>query len=238
MRTVLITGASGRLGRHVVRRFVEGHVPVRALSRRDRTDTAGVTWFRGDLRTGAGLTATFDGVDVVVHCATGRGDLQAARNLIGAAGRAHVVYVSIVGIDEIDFFYYRAKLAVERELERSGLPVTILRATQFHDLVDGIYRALSRLPVALAPAGVRLQPVDADDVAARLVRLALGEPAGRVPDFGGPQVLDSLTLARLYRRRVCAVPVPFQPFTGWRTGHNLTAGPGGTRTFAEFLRSR
>jgi uncharacterized protein YbjT (DUF2867 family) len=70
----------------------------------------------------------------------------------------------------------------------SGLPWTILRVTQFYDYCLTGVRKLARLPVVPVPAGFRVQPIDPDEVAARLVELTLGEPAGRVPDMGGPQV--------------------------------------------------
>jgi uncharacterized protein YbjT (DUF2867 family) len=72
----------------------------------------------------------------------------------------------------------------------SGLPWTTLRATQFHDLTLKTARQMARLPVIPVPAGFRFQPVDAGEVAARLVELALGTPAGLVPDMAGPRVYE------------------------------------------------
>ena len=90
---------------------------------------------------------------MVVHCASNprrpRQDLAAARNLIAAARRAgspHVIFMSIVGVDRVPYGYYQVKLEVERLIEQSGLPWTVLRATQFHDLLCYIFQwaALSR----------------------------------------------------------------------------------------------
>lgn len=112
-----------------------------------------------DLRAGgAGLDAAVADVETVVHCAsTPRGgDEQAAAHLIGAARRAgvgHLVYISIVGVDRVPFGYYRTKLAVESQIERSGLGWTVLRTTQFHDLLVQVLGALSRPPVLLLPHG-------------------------------------------------------------------------------------
>jgi uncharacterized protein YbjT (DUF2867 family) len=141
------------------------------------------------------------GVGTVVHLAgSAKGDEDKARNLVRAASRAgmrHLVYISVVGADRIPvssgvdramFGYFAAKLAAERVVADSGLPWTMLRATQFHDLVLMVARQLAKLPVVPVPAGVRFQPVDADEVAARLVELTLGPPAGLVPDLGGPRV--------------------------------------------------
>jgi uncharacterized protein YbjT (DUF2867 family) len=70
----------------------------------------------------------------------------------------------------------------------SGLPRTTLRATQFHDGMLAVARQMAMLPVIPVPAGFRFQPVEADEVAARLVELSLGKPSGLVPDIGGPHV--------------------------------------------------
>lgn len=232
---ILVTGGTGTLGRAVVARLA-GH-QTRVLSRRPGDVV-------GDLRTGAGLDAALAGVSAVIHCATSlrRHDVEHARRLVEAARRAgspHIVYVSIVGIERIPVPYYRTKLAVERLLLHSGLPCTVLRATQFHDLVLRLFTLQRRSPVLLLPAGTRFQPVDVRDVAVRLVELAAGAPAGRAPDFGGPEVRSLRDLARAYRpdRRVLQVPLPGRVIRGYRDGANL-APLSGTITFESYLASR
>src|ERR671932_2804006 len=110
------------------------------------------------------------------------------------------------------FGYFASKRAAERVVADSGLPWTTLRATQFHDLILMVAQQLAKLPVAPVPAGFRIQPVEADEVAARLVELSLGEPAGLVADMGGPRVYGAAELLRSYlraskRRRRPIVPV-------------------------------
>jgi uncharacterized protein YbjT (DUF2867 family) len=233
---ILVTGGTGTLGRAVVARLTEAGTPPRILSRRP----GGVV---GDLRTGAGLDTALSEVDIVIHCATSlRGhDLEHARQLVEAARRSggpHVVFVSIVGVDAIPLPYYRTKLAVERLLESSGLPWTVLRATQFHDLVLRFFTVQRWLPALLLPARTRFQPVDVRDVATRLVELATGAPAGRVGDFGGPRVRSLADLARTYTRRpVVPVPLPGKVMRGYREGANL-APAGGSITFEQYLESR
>lgn len=236
MDTTLVTGGTGTLGRAVVDQLTERGTPPRVLSRRP----GGV---RGDLRTGDGLDAALSGVDTVIHCATslGRHDRTHARTLIDAAlraGRPHVVFVSIVGVDAIPLPYYRTKLAVEHRLAASGLPWTVLRATQFHDLVLRLFTVQRRLPALLLPAGLRVQPVDVRDVATRLVDLAAGEPAGRVGDFGGPAAHPIEDLARRYTSRpVLRIPLPGAVMRGYRAGANL--GPAeGVITFEQYLAAR
>jgi uncharacterized protein YbjT (DUF2867 family) len=245
---VLVTGGTGRLGRALVARLVAEGRPVRTASR--GPGPVGVEHVRADLRTGAGLAAAVDGVDVVLHCATanGRADLTMAENLVAAAasaGRPHLVYVSIVGVDRIPVSYYRTKLAVEGLLAGSGLPWTVLRTTQFHDFVTQFFDLQRRSPVFVVLGGVQVQPVDVRDVAARLAELAAGPPAGRVADLGGPEVRSLRELAQLYaqarglRRAVLPVPLPGAVMRGYREGGHLTPEHADGRiTFAGHLRAR
>lgn len=152
------------------------------------------------------------------------------------------MYVSIVGIDRIPFALYRTMLANERTIAGSGLPWTVLRATQFHDLIAFLLRMLAKPPVLALPAGLRFQPVDVRDVGARLAELALGEPIGRAPDFGGPQARPLDDLARSYlaivgkHRRIVPIRLPGKVFDGIRAGGLLAPEhAAGTITFEQYL---
>ncbi|HEX7746815.1 MAG TPA: NAD(P)H-binding protein [Micromonosporaceae bacterium] len=255
---ILVTGGTGTLGRHVVPRLRQAGYDVRVLSRRDRPDQDGIRFLRGDLASGEGVESAVAGVGTIVHCASSyRGDPEAARNLVQAALRSespHLVYISIVGVDRIPlkgridramFGYYGSKLATERIVAGSGLPWTTLRATQFHDLILLVARKLAAVPVVAVPAGFRFQPIEADEVAARLVDLALGEPSGRVPDVGGPRVYPAADLVRSYlraRRRhrlVTSVRLPGRAAGAFRAGANLAPDRAvGRRTWEEFLTER
>ncbi|MEU3339695.1 SDR family oxidoreductase [Streptomyces sp. NPDC002144] len=242
MTTILVTGGTGTLGRLVTERLrADGH-EVRVLSRRTPP-------YAVDLREGgAGLDAAVAGVDTVVHCATTQtgGDEKAAARLIAAARRAgvrHLVYISIVGVDRVPFPYYRTKLAVERMVEESGPGWTVLRATQFHDLPVMLFRALAKLPVLLLPAGVRDQPVEVAEVAARLAELAQAAPAGRVADMGGPEIRTFESLARAWlkatgrRRAVLSVPLWGKAYRAFRDGGHLAPEHAvGKGTFEEYLK--
>lgn len=248
--TVLVTGATGTLGREVVRLLVARGVVVRGLSRRERSGGDGVEWAVGDLVTGEGIAAAVAGVDVVIDCATavGKKDLVAVRNLVAAAERAgvrHLMYVSIVGVDRVPLAYYRTKHACEQVVRESGLGWTVLRATQFHDLLLKIFGVAAKLPVFPVLTGVRFQPVDAREVAEHLVELAGEEPAGYAPEVGGPRVRTYRELAEAYlraagRRRVL-VPVRLPGAVGreLRAGGNLTPERAvGRGTFEEALAER
>ncbi|MFJ8044386.1 SDR family oxidoreductase [Kitasatospora sp. NPDC096147] len=245
---VLVTGASGVLGREVVARLVARGVAVRALSRRARGGADGVEWVVGDLAKGEGVGAAVAGVRAVVHCASDirhpKNDLPGLRHLLAAAraaGVEHVVNISIVGVDRIPYPYYRIKWQGERLLAESGLGWTNLRATQFPALLTTAFGALAKLPVLLVPAGTACQPVDQGEVAERLVELALAAPAGRVPDLGGPQVLGARELAEGWlratgrRKRVVEVRLPGKAAAAYRAGEHTTAHADGRRTWAEYL---
>lgn len=225
---VLVTGGTGTLGRHVVARLREADRDVRVLSRHGHAGEDGVEFVTGDLATGEGLAAAVTGAGTIVHCASNRkGDAVATRNLVRAtagvagpartrspeaealedgasglrapgAGWPHLVYISIVGVDRFSHGYFKQKLECERVIAASGLPWTILRATQFYELILKGARRLARLPVVPVPAGFVAQPVDSGEVADRLAELALGEPSGRVADMGSPEVLAYADLIRTY----------------------------------------
>jgi uncharacterized protein YbjT (DUF2867 family) len=255
---LLVTGGTGTLGRHVVRRLREAGREVRVLTRADRPAEPGITCVTGDLESGEGVEAAVDGVDTIIHLAgSARGDEIKARNLVRtAASRSatpHIVYISVVGADRIPldsplgrmmFGYFGAKLEAERIIAGSGLPYTILRATQFHDLLYKVVEGMAKLPVIPAPA-FRFQPIEADEVAARLVELALGEPAGRVADMGGPSVYTLKDLVRSYlratgrRRVILPERMPGKAARAFAAGANLAPSRAvGRRTWEAFLADR
>jgi uncharacterized protein YbjT (DUF2867 family) len=264
---ILVTGGTGTLGRLLVPRLRDAGCEVRVLTRHARAAEDGIWFMTGDLVSGDGVGAAVDGVAAIVHLAssptnrdpTGAGsDVGATRNLVRAAssraGAPHLVYISIVGVDRIPiagtvdrmmFGYFQTKLATERVVAESGLPWTTLRTTQFHDLILMVARPLAKLPLVPVPAGFRFQPVDAGEVAARLVELTLGEPAGRVPDLGGPRVYGTAELLRGYlrarqrRRPIVPVRLPGRAARAVRAGAILAPERAvGRRTWEEFLADR
>jgi uncharacterized protein YbjT (DUF2867 family) len=246
---VLVTGGTGVLGRRVVERLGSEGIRARVFSRSGKPDT-----MRGDLITGEGLEQAVQGVDTIIHCASSpfyrarQVDVEGTGRLIEAAveaGVSHLVYISIVGIDRAKSYpYYRIKLETERIVEAAPIPHTILRATQFYDLVLMALRFLGRLPVVVVPRGFLGQPIDAGEVARRLVDLALSGPAGRVPDIGGPEVGTMAGAARDYlrvkgsRRRVVEVPVPGKTARAFREGALVCSDQAyGKIRWEDFLRS-
>lgn len=247
---ILVTGGTGTLGRRLVPLLRGAGADVRVLSRGTRLPVDGTTPVTADLLAGTGVDAAVDGVETVVHLAGGqKGDDDATRNLVTAASRAgvrHVVYISVIGADRVPLAWLRSKLAAERVVAESGIPWTTLRAAQFHEFVENLLAGMAKLPVIPNPGGLRFEPVDARDVAGRLADLAMGEPAGRVPDLAGPTVYPFADLARSYlaangkRRPLLPVRIPGAAGRSYRAGDNLAADGAdhGTRTWEDFLTER
>ncbi|TMD15658.1 MAG: NAD-dependent epimerase/dehydratase family protein [Chloroflexi bacterium] len=222
---VLVTGGTGTLGRHVVMLLRQSGHRARILSREPRGHVDAV---QGDLRTGAGLTKALAGMEVIVHAASatreplrGRSvDVRGTRRLLQlaqAAGIRHIVHMSIVGIDGVSYPYFKTKLASEAVVRKGNVPWSIVRATQFHDLFEVILRGFSRVPGILAvPFGWQVQPVEAGEVARRVVDIALGQPAETLTDFGGPEIRDLKSIAESWlrargeNRRLINLRMPFK----------------------------
>ncbi|MFF2026058.1 SDR family oxidoreductase [Rhodococcus koreensis] len=243
---ILITGGTGTLGRQVVPLLRAAGRDVRVVSRHGRDPGDGVEYMIGDLFEGKGIEAALDGVETVLHLAGGpKGDEVATRNLVEAASRAgvrHLVYISVIGADRVPLGWFTSKLAAERAVADSGLPWTTLRAAQFHELVLSMLQKMAKLPVIPVPGGLRFQPVDSGEVAARLVELTLGGPSGLVPDLPGPTVYGMGDLARSYlqatgrHRLTMPVRMPGKVGRAYRDGVNLSREAAtGKRTWDDFL---
>jgi uncharacterized protein YbjT (DUF2867 family) len=247
---ILVTGGTGTLGGHVVPLLHAAGQDLRVLTRRGREPLDGIDYVTGDLLTGEGIDRAVGGVSTVLHLAGGpKGDDEATRTLVQSAARAgvqHLVYISVIGADTVPLGYFRSKLGAERAVSGSGIPWTMLRAAQFHDLVLTVAEKMAKLPVVPVPGGLRFQPVDSRDVATRLVELTLGHPAGRVPDLAGPEVyglgdlVGGYLQARGKRRAMMPVRMPGKAGRAYRAGLNLSLEgiDVGSRSWEEFLAER
>jgi uncharacterized protein YbjT (DUF2867 family) len=255
---ILVTGGTGTLGRLVVPRLRRAGREVRVLSRHNRASEEGIEYVIGDLAKDEGVEAAVTGAEIIVHCAgTSKGDEVKTRHLLRAASRAgarHLVYISVVGADRVPvtsaidramFGYFASKLASEQAIAGSGVPWTTLRAAQFHESLAMVARQMAKLPVIPAPSGFRFQPVSAAEVADRLVELALGAPAGLVPDMAGPRVYEMAGLLRAYLRargkHRLVVPVPFAGGAARAVKGGALLVPDGTSghlTWEDFLAER
>ena len=195
---ITVMGASGLIGTKVVGMLTAGGHEVVAASR-----STGV-----DVLTGEGLADALAGADAIVDVTNSPSFeddavmdffTKSTTNLVGAAkhaGVGHYVALSIVGLDGLpDSGYMRAKVAQEKLLTHSGLPYTIVRATQFAEFADAITASMTvgdevRVPDAL------IQPVGADRVAADVARAAVANPLNGFVNIGGPEKIPFEQMAR------------------------------------------
>ncbi|WP_354643464.1 SDR family oxidoreductase [Kitasatospora camelliae] len=249
---------------HRVRVLSRSPVAEQADRSADGPEGEPVEWARGDLATGEGVAEAVDGVSAVVHAATfspaaRRGylrpsdlrssppevDVEGTRALLAAcagSGVDHFAYVSIVGVDRPRGPYLRLKAEAEGLVRDSGVPWSVLRATQFHWLLDRMLGRMTRLPVLPLPIRVPVQPADAADFAEQVARQVAAGPGGMCRDFGGPEVLplgaivDQWQRVRGHRTRVLPLPTPSALA---RVGHAMTCPDGrrGTTTWSRWLAS-
>jgi uncharacterized protein YbjT (DUF2867 family) len=185
---IVVIGGTGLIGSKTVAILRQsGHEVVAASPKR------GVNTI-----TGAGLKEAVAGAQVVVDLANSpsfedRAVLEffqtAGRNLLAAeaaAGVRHHVALSIVAIDRTDNGYFRAKFAQEKLIEASGIPYTIIRASQFMEFLGGIADSSAEGNIVRLPP-VLFQPIAADDVAAIVAEVALAAPRGGIVEIAGPE---------------------------------------------------
>ena len=210
---LLVTGATGFLGRRVVQALRQsGHSPVRCLLHRSPSGGApddGVEVAHGSVQDPASLAEAMAGVEAVVHlvgvirerppsttfAAVNHGGTRNVAEAARAAGVKHVVYVSALGArDDARYPYTRSKWLGEQEVIGSGTPYTILRPSilfgegdEFFNTLAALVKMLPIVPVAGSGAN-RFQPIAAADVARCVATAVLHEAYyGRVIEVGGPR---------------------------------------------------
>ncbi|MFW2383682.1 MAG: SDR family oxidoreductase [Acidimicrobiales bacterium] len=209
--SVLITGGRGTFGQLLAPRLEAAGTHVTIGSRSSGAD-----------RVALDVSKPIDpkqltGISTVVHAASDPAratsvDIGGTERLLRAceaAGTEHFVYLSIVGIDDHPFPYYRAKVAAERLIEASDVPHSIIRATQFHEFLAKIF---STSPVVVRFVGLEFQVIDGGTVADRVAEMVGVGPSLRVPDIGGPRGESMKHMASSWKRasgsRRPIVPIP------------------------------
>jgi uncharacterized protein YbjT (DUF2867 family) len=185
---IVVIGGTGLIGSKSVAILRQGGHEVVAASPKSGVNSI----------TGEGLKEAMAGAQVVIDLANSPSFEDKAvleffetsgRNLLpaeAAAGVRHHVALSIVAIDRTDNGYFRAKLAQEKLIEASGIPYTIIRATQFMEFLRGIADTsadgtIVRLPLVL------FQPIAADDIAPIVAEVALAAPRNGIVEIAGPE---------------------------------------------------
>jgi uncharacterized protein YbjT (DUF2867 family) len=245
---ITVIGATGQVGSKVVDLLrAEGHDVVPA----SRETGA-------DVLTGDGLTEALTGAQVLVDVVNSpsfdddpvlKFFTASSANLVAAAketGVGHYVALSIVGMDGLpDSGYMRAKVVQERTIVESGLPYTIVRATQFQEFAEAITGSLVVDGEVRAPDAL-IQPIAAADVSAVVARAAVAAPVGGTVDVGGPEKISFADMARaVLTSKGADTPVVVDPSATYFGTHveqdSLVTGPGATLAptrFADWLASR
>jgi len=248
---VTILGGGGAVGRIVTRSLIDsGHqvtIAGRSMSHEPRP---GTREFHVDLATGDGLSEAIAGAESVLHLASDphrprEVDVSGTERLLEQIGDRHLTYLSIVGVDRHPLPYYRSKYAAERLIENAGVLYTIVRATQFHDLMAYRVDRMSHAPIAHVPKAYVYQPIEIREVAEEIATLVETQPQGRAPDLAGPEVLRIEHLARTYMtakgRRRPLIEIPrFGPIArAFRSGaHTNPDRAVGKVTWSEHLERR
>src|SRR5438046_4782144 len=185
---IVVIGGTGRIGSKVVAILRQGGHEVVAAS-----PNTGVTAI-----TGEGVKEAVAGTQVVIDLTNSPSFEDKAvleffetsgRNLLpaeAAAGVRHHVALSIVGIDRSDNGYFRAKVAQEKLIEASGIPYTIIRATQFLEFLGAIADSSADGNLVRLSPGL-FQPIAADDVAPVVAEVALAAPRNGIVEIAGPE---------------------------------------------------
>src|SRR5512140_3116360 len=186
---IVVIGGTGLIGSKTVAILRQGAHEVIAASPQSGINTI----------TGEGLKQALAGAQVVIDLANSPSFEDKAvleffqtsgRNLLAAEAAAggirHHVALSIVGIDRSDNGYFRAKVAQEKLIESSGIPYTIIRATQFLEFLGAIAASSADGNIVRLPPGL-FQPIAADDVAANVADVALAAPRCGIVEIAGPE---------------------------------------------------
>jgi uncharacterized protein YbjT (DUF2867 family) len=240
---IAIVGGAGTLGGHITSELSSRGHDVRVLSRRSAK-------YPVDLVTGHGLATGLGGCDAVVDASNASRHaaqvlVDGSRRLLAAeqaAGVAHHVGISIVGCELVPMGYYKVKVAQEQVISSGPVPWSLVRATQFHELLAMWLAAAAKWRVLPAPA-IPFQTIAAAEVARVMADVAEGEPGrGRI-QVGGPEVRTAAELARTWQsitgRRALLVPVPVPGKMGRALRAGALTAPDadvlGTQTFADWL---
>src|ERR1700761_2129374 len=184
---IVVIGATGLIGSKTIPFLLRGGHEVVAASPKSGVNTI----------TGEGLKEAMANAQVVIDLANSpswedKAVLEffetSGHNLLAAeaaAGVRHHVALSIVGTDRSDNGYFRAKVAQEKLIEASGIPYTVIRATQFIEFLRGIADSSVDGNIVKLPP-ILFQPIAADDVAAIVADVALAAPRNGVVEIAGP----------------------------------------------------
>lgn len=197
---IVIIGGTGLIGSQIVNQLQQsGHEVIAA------SPSNGV-----NILTGEGLKEILQGAQVVVDVSNSPSFEDTAvmnffktanENLLPAekaAGVQHHIALSVVGTQKLQASgYFRAKQVQEDMIKASGIPYTIVHATQFFEFAGGIVQMSTADGKVILPAA-NIQPIASKDVAAFMVKTVLEQPANQILEIGGPQKYEMTVWIKQY----------------------------------------
>jgi uncharacterized protein YbjT (DUF2867 family) len=208
MNKILITGGTGKLGQELSKQLIEKGFEVNILS---SGKNPGVPYYTkihsGDLTDISSLNDAVSNSDIIIHCASNPRnsrivDIEGTKNLLEIALQKqikHFIYISIVGVDKSSFPYYQSKFEVEKMIQESNLPFSILRATQFHDMIlDRFIKPFEEEGSLKIPQEMKFQSIATEDVAEKLVSLTIESATNAVEIISGPEIFAIEQMSQIY----------------------------------------
>ncbi|CAF1102218.1 unnamed protein product [Adineta steineri] len=266
MAKILVTGGTGVLGRALSNIFLANKTDFLITSRNQKNiinENDGMNsnskskWLYMDLSKNKGINKVFNNnIDTILHLASmpmqniqGQpADVILTKNLLDSIPKQnikHLIYISIVGIDKIPFTYYRGKLECERLIKASGIPYSILRATQFHGFVEDFAVKLLKFPICMVPKSIKVQPVQVEAVAMELNKILGQSPLNSTYEIGGKkiyemkEIVDSLLNVRQEKKLMIPIPIMGKMLKayakGYGTCNNIALN---SNTWEEYLASK
>ena len=208
MNKILITGGTGKLGQEVSKQLIQKGFEVNILSSGKNPDIPYYTKiYTGDLIDSISLNDAVSDSDIIIHCASNPRnsktvDVEGTKNLLEIANLKqiqHFIYISIVGVDKSTFPYYQSKFEVEKMIQQSNIPWSILRATQFHDMIlERFIKPFEEQGSLKIPQKMRFQSISIEDVTEKLVSLTKESPTNTVEIIAGPEIYTIGEMAQMY----------------------------------------
>lgn len=210
MKKILITGGTGNLGKVIVNFLIKNGLKVSVLtSHEEISNSTSINFIKGDLTNKESLIDLKNKFDIIIHCASNAldsdiVDIKGSQNLLDTVVQdniKHFIYISIVGVDKSSFKYYQNKYSVENFIKKSDIPYTIIRATQFHDLV--LQRIIKPLDEEkgtklFVPENLRFQSIDKKDIAKKVYEIMEQDPKNETINIGGPEILTLDKMLDIY----------------------------------------
>ena len=197
---ILITGGTGLLGKTVCQILDSKGITYQIASHQQLRPDNSVFM---DLRTGEGMQNAVRDKSVILHLASDKkhpdNDVYGTAHLLNSLKKQalcpHFIYISIVGVEELAMPYFKQKVQIEQMVIKSGLPYSIVKATQFHEYIDSQLTSFFRFGIGLLPKNILVQPVSVVSVANVLADLCMSGATYEIQSLGGPEVLKLEELA-------------------------------------------